>query len=148
FGLTSNGSALPFSVSSDQSWLSVTPTSGTTPGTLSVAVAPQNLSPGSYQGHLSIQSTGSNIPSQSVTVSLAVLPSGVSNPGGVIRTIAGTDWTFSIPGGSALNAPLGKVYGLALDSAGNLFAADQDNNVIVKLAPNGTATVVAGNGLA
>jgi uncharacterized protein (TIGR03437 family) len=72
----------------------------------------------------------------------------VAAPGGIIRTVAGTDWTFTIPGGLGVNAPLGQVFGLALDSAGNLYAVDSDNSVVVKLAPNGTATTVAGNGFA
>ena len=146
FALSSNGSALPFAVTSDQSWLTATPASGNTPGTVTVAVQPQSLTPGSYQGHLTIQSNGSSTSQQSVTVSLAVLPAGTGNPGGIIRTVAGTDWTFTVPGGKGVNAPLGKVYGLAVDSSGNLYAADRDNSVVVKLAPNGTATTVAGNG--
>src|SRR5437879_658138 len=68
--------------------------------------------------------------------------------GGIIRTVAGTDWTFTIPGGLALNAPLGAVEGIATDPSGNLYAADFDNSVVVKIALDGTATTVAGNGLA
>src|ERR1022692_1618918 len=71
-----------------------------------------------------------------------------SVPGGIIRTVAGTDWTFTIPGAQALNAPLGEAYGMALDSSGNLYVADYQNSVVVKIAPNGTATTVAGNGIA
>ena len=69
-------------------------------------------------------------------------------PGGIIRTVAGTDWTFTIPGGLGVNAPLGQVYGLTLDSAGNLYAADYQNHVVVRITPNGTASIVAGNGIA
>ena len=53
----------------------------------------------------------------------------------------------TIPGGQAANAPLRYTPGLAVDSAGNLYAADSDNAVVVKLAPDGSAATVAGNGI-
>jgi uncharacterized protein (TIGR03437 family) len=64
----------------------------------------------------------------------------------VITTIAGTGFVFpnSVP---SLNAPLGHVYGVATDASGNVYAADSDNQIIIKIAPSGTLTVVAGNGL-
>ena len=64
----------------------------------------------------------------------------------VITTVAGTGFVFpnSVP---SLNAPLGRIYGVASDAKGNVYAADVDNQVIVQIAPSGTLTVVAGNGL-
>ncbi len=148
FSLTSTGSALPFKVTSDQTWLTATPPTGNTPGTLSVAVQPQSLAPGAYQGTLTIQSSGSNVFQQTVAVTLAVLPAGTGTPGGIISTVAGTDWTFTISGGSALKTPFGDIYGIAVDSSGNLYSADANNHVVVKVRPDGTAIVVAGNGFA
>jgi hypothetical protein len=147
FSLASNGAALPFTLKTDQNWLSATPASGSTPGTVTVSVQPQGLTPGSYQGNVTVQSSASSTSSQTVAVNLAVFPPGTGTPGGVIRTFAGTDFTFSIAGGKALNAPLGQVYGLAMDSSGNVYAPDYQNHVVVKIAPNGTASVIAGNGL-
>jgi uncharacterized protein (TIGR03437 family) len=46
-----------------------------------------------------------------------------------------------------VNAHLGLVAGIARDSAGNIYAADASNNVIVKITPAGILTVVAGNRL-
>ena len=146
FSLSSNGSALPFTVSKDQTWLAVSPSSGTTPGTITVSIQPQGLAAGSYQGNLTVQSNGATLPTQIIPVSLAVLPSGAGTLGGIIRTAAGTDWTFTVPNRQAKNAPLGQVYGMVFDSSGNLYAADYNNNLIVKIAPDGTTTVVAGNG--
>lgn len=54
---------------------------------------------------------------------------------GVITTIAGTDWTFRGDGGPALNAPLGTIGGMAVDSGGNIFAADTENNLVVRVSP-------------
>ena len=67
---------------------------------------------------------------------------------GVITTVAGTTWRFTGDGGPATNAPLGELRGIAVDAAGNLFAADASNNVVVKISPAGILTVVAGNGTA
>ena len=85
--------------------------------------------------------------SQTVAVNLAVLPAGTAFTGGIIRTVAGNDWTFSIPGDLGKNAPLGYVNGLTTDNAGNIYVADQSNDLIVRWRPDGTAAVVAGNGI-
>jgi uncharacterized protein (TIGR03437 family) len=64
---------------------------------------------------------------------------------GVITTVAGTTWRLTGDGGPATNAPLGQL-DIAVDAAGNLFAADGSNNIVVKISPAGILTVVAGNG--
>jgi uncharacterized protein (TIGR03437 family) len=67
--------------------------------------------------------------------------------GGIVTTIAGTGVAgYSGDGGSALNAQLNFPYGLALDSAGNLYLADFGNEVVRKIAPDGTITTIAGTG--
>jgi uncharacterized protein (TIGR03437 family) len=71
-----------------------------------------------------------------------------SHAQGVITTVAGSTWVFRGDGGPAANAPLGPVWGVAIDSAHNLFAADEGNNLVVKITPDGVLTVVAGNGQA
>ena len=48
----------------------------------------------------------------------------------------------------ATNAQLDAPTGVAVDAAGNLYIADQDNNRIRKVSPDGTITTVAGNGSA
>ncbi len=65
---------------------------------------------------------------------------------GVITTVAGTEWVFRGDGGPAINAPLGETTGVAVDSAGNVFAADIGNHLVVKVSPAGILTVVAGTG--
>lgn len=66
----------------------------------------------------------------------------------VITTVAGTDVHFPSQGIAALNAPLRHVRGIAADFKGNVFVVDPMSNVVAQIAPNGTLTVVAGNGLA
>ncbi len=66
--------------------------------------------------------------------------------GQVITTVAGGGWrVFPTSGVPALSAPLGTVWSPALDGQGNLYFADSYNNVVVRLSPNGTLILVAGN---
>ena len=51
-------------------------------------------------------------------------------------------------GGPASQAQLGNPYAVALDSSGDLFIADNQNEVIRKVDPAGTITTIAGNGVA
>lgn len=69
-------SALPFTAAvatnSGGSWLAATPTSGTTPNSLSVSVNPASLTPATYTGTITISAAGAT--TQTVTVSLVVSP--------------------------------------------------------------------------
>ena len=56
-----------------QSWLSVAPQSGSTPGSVSVSVAPQGLAPGTYTGTFVLSAT--NVSPDTVTVTLNVTQS-------------------------------------------------------------------------
>ncbi len=72
----SSGTALTFSTSANTTsggnWLSVTPTGATTPATLQVSVAPAGLPPGTYNGTITISSTGASNSPQSISVALTV----------------------------------------------------------------------------
>ena len=67
---------------------------------------------------------------------------------GIITTVAGNGSSgYSGDGGAATKAELSWPQGIALDSSGNLYIADSQNNVIRKVtATTGTITTVAGNG--
>ena len=67
---------------------------------------------------------------------------------GVITTLAGTGAAgFSGDGGSATSAELNSPYGVVVDSTGNLFIADADNDRIRKVdVLTGVITTVAGSG--
>jgi sugar lactone lactonase YvrE len=68
----------------------------------------------------------------------------VSN--GAIATVAGnTAAGYSGDNGPAANAQLSRPSGVAVDSEGNLYIADTDNNRVRKIS-NGVITTVAGNG--
>jgi len=69
--------------------------------------------------------------------------------GTVITTAAGSGAALSLAdGGAATNAALGSPASVAVDSAGNIFIADDANHRVRKVAPNGVITTVAGNGVA
>lgn len=46
------------------------------------------------------------------------------------------------------NSTWGRVFHTSMDAAGNIYAADFDKNMVYKIAPTGTAVVVAGTGTA
>ncbi len=65
---------------------------------------------------------------------------------GTIGTWAGTGTPgFSGDGGPAVDAQFRNPTGLAIDSAGNLYVADTDNNAIRRISPAGVITTFAGN---
>jgi hypothetical protein len=69
--------------------------------------------------------------------------------GQIITTYAGTGvGGFSGDSGPASQAQVNNVTGLATDANGNLYLADQNNNRVRKVSPNGIITTFAGNGTA
>jgi uncharacterized protein (TIGR03437 family) len=66
---------------------------------------------------------------------------------GTITTVAGGGTSGLIgDGGSATSASLTRPFGVAVDSAGNLYIADSGGNRVRKVSKSGTITTVAGNG--
>jgi sugar lactone lactonase YvrE len=69
------------------------------------------------------------------------------SPDGAITTVAGNGITgFSGDGGPALSAQLSSPFGLAADSAGNVFIADSSNSRIRKVSADGVISTAAGSG--
>ena len=78
----------------------------------------------------------------------SVLP-GICLAQNLVTTIAGDGLNgFSGDGGQATRAELSVPSSVAVDSAGNVYIADTDNNRIRKVSPNGVITTFAGNGTA
>jgi sugar lactone lactonase YvrE len=65
---------------------------------------------------------------------------------GVITTVAGGGTNTPGDDGPATNALLAFPSGVVVDSAGNLYIADSEENRIRKVDTNGVITTVAGNG--
>lgn len=68
---------------------------------------------------------------------------------GVITTIAGTNGVggYSGDGGLAITNRLNSPTGVAVDSDGSLFIADQNNNRVRQIGTNGIITTVVGTGI-
>jgi uncharacterized repeat protein (TIGR01451 family) len=68
-------------------------------------------------------------------------------PNGIINTVAGNGTAgFAGDKGPATSAELNSPKGVAVDLAGNLYIADQQNEVIRKVSPAGIITTFAGQG--
>jgi streptogramin lyase len=65
-------------------------------------------------------------------------------PGGVVTTLAGQAGTSGSTDGTASAARFYHPSGVAVDSAGNVYVADTDNNTIRKVTPGGGVTTLAG----
>jgi len=80
--VTSTGAALNYTVAVNSpnmaTWVSATPTAGTTPGTIAVSVDGSKLNPGSYTSFVTV--TAPNGGSQSIPVNLTVTPGTISAP--------------------------------------------------------------------
>ena len=71
--ITSTGAALQITAAaSGGSWLSVTPTTGSTPATVKVSANPTGLAAGTYDGTITITSTGAANTPQTIPVKLVV----------------------------------------------------------------------------
>jgi sugar lactone lactonase YvrE len=67
---------------------------------------------------------------------------------GIITTLAGTGAKgYSGDGGPAAAARLNDPEGVAVDAAGNVYIADNLNNGVRKVTPDGTITTIAGTGV-
>jgi sugar lactone lactonase YvrE len=71
----------------------------------------------------------------------------VSSSNSQINTIAGNGTCgFAGDGGPATSASIGEIFGIALDSQGNVYLADNGNNRVRMIDTHGNISTVAGNG--
>jgi uncharacterized protein (TIGR03437 family) len=153
---TSSSTAIAFSaqVTSGNSWLTVSPTSGTTPATLSVSVNPAGLAAGSYTGTVAVTPSGGT--ATNVTVSLTVTTptvsvsptslsftyqAGSSTPSAQNVTVSGGGFSASATGGNWLS-----VSPTSSASAGTLSVSVNPSGLAAGTY-NGTVTVSPASGL-
>lgn len=92
-----SGGSLNWTASSNQQWLSVSPQSGTAPGSASVAVNIAGLAAGTYSGAITVTSSGSLNSPQTVNVTLTVAQGTTTQPP---PATTGRQW-YVTPGGTA-----------------------------------------------
>jgi len=98
--ITNAGSGtLSWSASADSFWIGLSPTSGSTPGTLSVSVNPANLAAGNYTGNVTVTPSDASVSPASIVVTLTVSGTppagnitGVTNAGSYQPAISSGAW--------------------------------------------------------
>jgi uncharacterized protein (TIGR03437 family) len=133
--VVSTGQAVTFTATAASSgWLSVTPSSATTPANLSVSVNPANLGPGSYTGSVALSADGGTL-QLNVTVSLTVVAP--------FPVIVGVVNAASYQTGGISPGEIVTVFGTSLGPATGVLAAIDSHGYIettlanVKLTFNG-----------
>jgi len=106
------------------------PTAG--PATSSALYGPAGVAVDS-SGNVYIADTGNNLV-EKVT------------PGGTLSIIAGTGHYGTPTAGPATSSDLNSSIGVAVDSSGNVYIGDAGNNLVEKVTPTGTLSIIAGTG--
>lgn len=139
--------SMPFTASTNDSWLSLSAASGTAPAALQVNVNTSGLVEGSYQGTIQLASPFAANSPISVPVRLIVTAAAALGPAYDLNPFVGAGkHGFAGDGGSASAALLADAAGLALDGAGNLYIADSSNHRVRKVSSDGVIHTIAGTG--
>jgi hypothetical protein len=131
----SSGTALAFtSAASGGTWLSATPASGTTPGTVNVAVNPAGLAAGTYNGEVTIASAGAQGSPQLITVSLVV----TAGTGNSTMTVTSGSLQFNYQNGGSL--PLSQTLTITSSGSPLAYTASSSNASWLTASPTGGTT--------
>ncbi|HUB80488.1 MAG TPA: Ig-like domain-containing protein [Bryobacteraceae bacterium] len=145
----SGSGTLSWSTTTDASWLSVSPASGTGAANPNVSTSLAGLSQGSYTGHVTVTAAGASGSPAKVTVYLNVNLAGsgptyiyVSDPNNrrVQQFTAAGTWS------SSFTQNLVYPVNVATDGAGNVYVADAAVGAILKYSSSGALLATIGSG--
>jgi Viral BACON domain/Reeler domain len=133
--ITSTGAALSFTAAaSGGTWLSASPASGTTPGSVSVSVNPAGLAAGTYNGSVAIAASGAGNSPQRVAVTFTVTPAPLPN-----LTVSPTSLSFSAQAGGA--APAAQSVSVGSSGAALNFTAGASGGAWLAASPGSGTTL-------
>ena len=134
-------------------WLSVAPNSGNTPNNLLVTINPTNLGPGTYTGSITVSSSATNVPAQTIPVTLIVASStATANPASVAftQTLSGTQpaaqtvQISGVPAGTTIGVQTTMLNGsgwLTASVSGNVVTINANGSQLPQGAYQGVVTV-------
>jgi Domain of unknown function (DUF4082)/Bacterial Ig domain/Viral BACON domain len=134
--VTNPGSgSFSYTTSTDAAWLSASPNSGSTSGTVTVAVNTASLATGTYNGHVNVTASGISNSPQSVPVTLTVLSQDMTET----FTDLGSGWIVSPMGNASGWSAANGVYaysgiGLSQSCAGNVAWSNYIFDTNIKLS--------------
>jgi uncharacterized protein (TIGR03437 family) len=129
--------ALSWTATSGDTWLNVSPASGTAPSTPSVSVSPAALSAGTYNGSIQISAAGASNSPVSVAVTLTVAPAApVVN---VTAVVNGASYQPGIASGTWIS-----IYGTNLSQSTYLWQAGDFVNGALPTSLQGVSVTVNG----
>jgi hypothetical protein len=136
----SGGGTLSWTASENVTWLSLSPTSGTNAGTITVTPAIAGLAAGTYTTNITVTATGAGGSPATIPVTFTVDPS-VSPPS---LSVSPTNLSFSATQGGA--SPAAKTLTVGNAGAGTMSWTAADDVLWLDVAPasgtnNGTVTV-------
>jgi hypothetical protein len=136
--VASSGATLTFTAAaSGGSWLSATPASGSTPGTIRVAVNPGEMSVGTYHGSIAITAAGASNSPQTVAVTLVV-----SSSTSTSSTLLLSTRSLSFSGGGEHNSQSSSVQ-VTSSAAPLTFSAAASGGTWLSVSPAGGTTPAA-----
>jgi hypothetical protein len=137
------GSVLNWSASSSQSWLGVSPASGTAPGSISLQPNLSGLAAGTYTAAVTVNAPGAGNAPQTITVSLTV-----AAPAPVL-TVSSSSMSFATTVGGS--SPAAQTADVSNTGGGTLSWTASSNQSWLSVSPasgsnSGTLTIGAGLG--
>jgi hypothetical protein len=101
--MNAGSGSFSYTASTDATWLSASPTSGSTTGSVTVAVNPAGLTSGTYSAHVIVTASGISNSPQSIAVTLMVLSQDMTE-------------TFANVGSGWIISPMGNASGWSVSS--------------------------------